>query len=75
MHDISASSIAGLSKRIAVAEVRRDGADNSVLQPMEMYLDLGFGGVQSLGILDKAKAWQIVLLRDPLMLPRPAAIT
>jgi hypothetical protein len=24
---------------------------------------------------DKDNAWQIVLLRDPLMLPRPAAIT
>jgi hypothetical protein len=42
---------------------------------MEMYLDLGLGGVQSLGILDKDNAWQIVLLRDPLLLPRPAAIT
>ena len=56
MHDISALSIAGLSKRIAVAEVSGQG-------------------VQSLGILDKDNAWQIVLLRDPLMLPRPAAIT
>ena len=53
-------------------KIRLDGVDHSVLQPMEMYLDLGFGGVQSLGILDNAKAWQIVLLRDPLMLPRPA---
>jgi hypothetical protein len=53
-------------------KIRLDGVDHSVLQPLEMYLDLGFGGVQSLGILDKAKAWQIVLLRDPLMLPRPA---
>jgi hypothetical protein len=28
-----------------------------------------------IAILDKANAWQIVLLRDPLMLPRPDAIT
>jgi hypothetical protein len=31
--------------------------------------------VQSLGILDREHAWQIVLLREPLMLPRPAEIT
>jgi hypothetical protein len=56
-------------------KIMLDGVDHLVFQPMEMYLDLGFGGVQSLGILDKDNAWQIVLLRDPLMLPRPAAIT
>ena len=51
-----------------------DGVDHFVFQPREMYLDFGLGGVQSLGILDNENAWQIVLLRDPLMLPRPAAI-
>jgi Family of unknown function (DUF5335) len=56
-------------------KIMLDGVDHLVFQPMEMYLDRGFGGVQSLGILDKDNAWQIVLLRDPLMLPRPAAIT
>jgi hypothetical protein len=40
-----------------------------------LYLDSGPGGVQSLGILDQENAWQIVLLRDPLMLPNPAAFT
>jgi hypothetical protein len=39
-----------------------------------MYLDFGLGGIQSLGILDQENAWQIVQLRDPLMLPRSAAI-
>jgi len=38
-----------------------------VFQPREMYFDFGFGGVQSLGILDNQNAWQIVLLRDPVM--------
>jgi hypothetical protein len=52
-----------------------DGVDHLVFHPMEMYLDLGFGGVQSPGILDKDNAWQIVQLRDPLMVARPAAIT
>ena len=51
-----------------------DGVDHFVFQPKEMYLDFGLGGVQSLGILDNENAWQIVLLRDPLMLPRPVMI-
>jgi hypothetical protein len=52
-----------------------DGVDHFVFQPREMYLDFGLGGVQSLGILDNENAWQIVLLRDPLMLPRPVLIS
>jgi hypothetical protein len=52
-----------------------DGVDHFVFQPRELYLDSGPGGVQSLGILDQEKAWQIVLLRDPLMLPNPATFT
>jgi hypothetical protein len=51
-----------------------EGIDQFVFQPKEMYFDFGFGGDVSLGILDKANAWQIVLLRDPLMLPRAAAL-
>jgi hypothetical protein len=55
-------------------KIMLDGIDHFVFQPREMYFDFGLGGVQSLGILDKENAWQIVLLRDPLMLPRPTAI-
>ena len=47
-----------------------DGDDHFVFQPREMYVDFGLGGVQSVGILDNKIAWQIVMLRDPLMLPR-----
>ncbi|MDB6086517.1 MAG: hypothetical protein JWN43_4398 [Gammaproteobacteria bacterium] len=54
-------------------KIMLDGVDHFVFQPREMYLDFGLGGIQSLGILDNENAWQIVLLRDPLMLPRPAA--
>jgi hypothetical protein len=50
-----------------------DGVDHFVFQPREMYLDFSAGGVQSLGILDQDNVWQIVLLRDPLMLPGPSA--
>jgi hypothetical protein len=56
-------------------KIMLEGVDHFVFQPRELYLDFGFGGVQSLGILDQDHAWQIVQLRDPLMLPRPAAIT
>jgi hypothetical protein len=55
-------------------KIMLDGVDHFVFQPREMYLDFGLGGIQSLGILDHENAWQIVLLRDPLMLPRPAAV-
>ena len=49
-----------------------DGLDHLVFQPREMYLDFGAGGFRSLGILDQRRVWQIVSLRDPPMLPRPA---
>jgi hypothetical protein len=52
-------------------KIMLDGVDHFVFQPLEMYLDFGAGGLQSIGILDQENAWQIVLLRDPLMLPRP----
>ena len=54
-------------------KIMLDGADHLIFHPREMYLDFGNGGVQNLGILDRENAWQIVLLRDPLMLPRPTA--
>ena len=54
-------------------KIMLDGVDHFVFQPREMYLDFSAGGVQSLGILDQDNAWQIVLLRDPLMLPGPSA--
>ena len=54
-------------------KIMLDGVDHFVFQPQEMYLDFGLGGVQSVGIRDNENAWQIVLLRDPPMLPRPAA--
>jgi hypothetical protein len=56
-------------------KIMLEGVDHFVFQPRELYLDFGLGGVQSLGILDRENARQIVLLRDPLMLPSPARIT
>jgi hypothetical protein len=51
-----------------------EGIDHFVFQPKEVYLDFSLGGDISLAILDSANAWQIVLLRDPLMLPRAAVL-
>jgi hypothetical protein len=58
----------------AVLTILLEGIDHFIFQPKEMYLDFSLGGDVSLGILDKANAWQIVLLRDPIMLPRAAAL-
>jgi Family of unknown function (DUF5335) len=55
-------------------KIMLDGVDHFVFQPRELYLDFGLGGVQSLGILDNENAWQIVLLREPVMLPRQAHV-
>jgi hypothetical protein len=55
-------------------KIMLDGVDHFVFQPREMYLDFGLGCVQSLGILDNENSWQIVLLREPVMLPRQAQV-
>jgi hypothetical protein len=57
-----------------VLKILLEGIDHFVFQPKEMYLDFGLGGDVSLGIVDKDNAWQIVMLHDPLMLPRAAAL-
>jgi hypothetical protein len=55
-------------------KIMLDGLEHLVSQPREMYLDFGAGGFRSLGILDQRSVWQIVSLRDPPMLPRPAVV-
>jgi hypothetical protein len=55
-------------------KIMLDGIDHFVFSPREMYLDFALGGVKSLGIVDRENAWQIVMLHDPVMLPRAAAI-
>jgi hypothetical protein len=52
-------------------EIAIDGLDHVVLEPRELYAEYGPLGLQSVGILDSAGAWQILLLRDPLSLPAP----
>ena len=57
-----------------VLTILLEGIDHFVFQPTELYLDFRLGGDLTLGILDTANAWRIVLLRDPLMLPHAAAL-
>lgn len=39
----------------------------------ELYVDMSTRGLECLCILDQSGQWQVVLLRDPLMLSTPAA--
>jgi hypothetical protein len=54
-------------------KIMLDGVDHLIFHPRELYLDFSHGGLENLGILDQENAWQIVFLRDALMLPRPTA--
>jgi hypothetical protein len=54
-----------------VIEILMVGLDHLVFHPREFYVDYGPRGLESLGIVDHESVWQIVLLRDPLMLPAP----
>ena len=58
-------------ERSDVVEILLDGIDHIVPHPREMYVDYGPSGIESLGIVDGDQAWQIILLRDPLLLPAP----
>ena len=53
-------------------EILLDGVDHLVSHPREFYVEYGPSGIESLGIVDDSRAWQIILLRDPLLLPAPA---
>jgi hypothetical protein len=52
-------------------EIMLEGIEHIVQHPRELYVDFGPSGVVSLGIRDQMNAWQIVRLREPLMLPAP----
>jgi Family of unknown function (DUF5335) len=54
-----------------ILEFSLDGHDHIVPHPREVYVEFGASGVESIGVLDASRAWQIVLLRTPLMLPSP----
>ena len=47
-----------------------DGLDHMIFHPLELYAEVGSCGLESLAVFD-SQAWQIVLVREPLMLPPP----
>jgi hypothetical protein len=56
-----------------IIEIALDGLDHMVHRPQEVYVDIGPQGLTSLEVVDAEGVRQIVLLRDPLMLPPPSA--
>jgi hypothetical protein len=56
-----------------IVEIALDGVDHLINGPQEIYVDEGPLGVASVEIIDAAGVRQIVKLRNPLMLPAPAA--
>ena len=56
-----------------VLEIALDGLDHLIAKPKEVYVDIGATGLANLRVVDRDGVSQIVKLRDPLMLPAPAA--
>jgi hypothetical protein len=56
-----------------IFEIALEGVDHLIPQPQEVYVDEGATSVVSMEIIDKDGRKQIVLLRDPLMLPAPSS--
>jgi hypothetical protein len=56
-----------------VLEIALEGVDHLIHKPREIHVDEGIGGLESLLVVDGDGVRQIVKLREPLMLPSPAA--
>ena len=56
--------------RMDAFEITLDGLDHMIFRPLEVYAEFGFAGIESLAIVER-NAWQIVVLRAPLMLSPP----
>jgi hypothetical protein len=56
-----------------IFEILLEGLDHLILHPREVYAEFGLNGVESLAIVDTS-TWQIVVLRDPIMLAPPDAL-
>lgn len=57
-----------------IVEVALDGVDHVIHKPRDLYANLEAGELTSLEVIDGQDVRQIIILRDPLMLPaRPAA--
>jgi hypothetical protein len=56
-----------------ILEIALEGVDHLIHKPREIHVDEGIGGLESLLVVDGDGVKQIVKLREPLMLPAPAA--
>jgi hypothetical protein len=56
-----------------VLEIALDGVDHMIPKPKQIFVDVGPGGIENLEIIDGDDVRQLVRLREPLMLPAPAA--
>ena len=57
--------------RMDAFEITLDGLDHMIFHPLEVYAEFGLAGIESLAIVER-NAWQIVVLRTPLLLPPPS---
>jgi Family of unknown function (DUF5335) len=55
-----------------LVEVALDGVDHMIPKPREIYVDDGLGGLMSIEVVDAEGTKQIIIFRDPMMLPPPA---
>lgn len=56
-----------------LVEILLEGLDHLIHKPRDIYVDHGPTGLTSLEVIDTDDVRQIMKLRDPLMLPAPAA--
>ena len=56
-----------------VLEIALDGLDHLIPRPQELYADTGAGALLSFEVIDGDGASQIIMLREPLMLPAPSS--
>jgi hypothetical protein len=57
-----------------IIEIALDGLDHLVRNPLELYFDEDPIGMTSLQVIDGDGVRQIILSRDPLMLPSPLRV-
>jgi hypothetical protein len=58
-----------------VLEIALDGLDHMIRRPQEIYADSGAGALLSFEVIDADGVSQIIMLREPLMLPAPSSTT
>ncbi len=59
-------------RRNDILEIALDGLDHMVRRPRELYADALAGALLSFEVIDADGVSQIILLREPLMLPGPS---